>query len=107
MACVDADRLCRAYETALARLLAERYADGYWTGELSTSALSTATAISALKLVQDQSHSAGKFDVLIAGGIDWLTAHQNPDGGWGDTVQSVSNISTSMLVRAAFLITRS
>ena len=44
--------LNRAYQTALAALLAERIPDGYWVGELSTSALSTATAVSALALVQ-------------------------------------------------------
>jgi squalene-hopene/tetraprenyl-beta-curcumene cyclase len=33
-----------------------------------------------------------------------LSAHQNPDGGWGDTIKSISNISTSMLCRAAFEI---
>ncbi len=32
-------------------------------------------------------------------------AHQNPDGGWGDTDKSLSNIATTMLVRAAFQLT--
>ena len=45
------DRLESAYQTALAALLAERTADGHWVGELSTSALSTATAVMALHLV--------------------------------------------------------
>lgn len=39
---------------------------------------------------------------LIAGGLRWLADHQNDDGGWGDTVLSHSNISTSMLVNAVF-----
>jgi squalene-hopene/tetraprenyl-beta-curcumene cyclase len=98
------DRLGSAYQTALAALLAERNAGGYWTGELSTSALSTATAVSALALVQRHAHGP-RFDALIAGGIAWLATHQNPDGGWGDTVKSISNISTTMLCRAAFHIT--
>src|SRR5690606_8270567 len=38
---------------------------------------------------------------LISGGIRYLADHQNADGGWGDTDRSVSNISTTMLVRAA------
>jgi squalene-hopene/tetraprenyl-beta-curcumene cyclase len=46
-------------------------------------------------------HADPRFTPLIDGGIAWLQSHQNPDGGWGDTVLSVSNISTSMLVRAA------
>ena len=39
-------RLEAAYQTALAALVKERHPDGYWVGELSTSALSTATAVS-------------------------------------------------------------
>jgi squalene-hopene/tetraprenyl-beta-curcumene cyclase len=35
-------------------------------------------------------------------GLAWLAAHQNPDGGWGDTTQSLSNISTTALCWAAF-----
>ncbi len=42
---VDPHRLEKAYQTALAALLAERHPDGYWVGELSTSALSTAVAV--------------------------------------------------------------
>jgi squalene-hopene/tetraprenyl-beta-curcumene cyclase len=39
---------------------------------------------------------------LVGGGLRWLSEHQNADGGWGDTVKSLSNISTTMLCRAAF-----
>ncbi len=90
-----------AYRKALDALLAKRHPDGYWLGELSSSALSTATAVGALSLVQRQS-GTNHHDALIAGGLAWLEAHQNPDGGWGDTVKSLSNISTTMLCRAAF-----
>jgi squalene-hopene/tetraprenyl-beta-curcumene cyclase len=96
----DPDRLRRAYQTAHAALLAERTPQGFWVGELSTSALSTAVAVSALSLVQKAGH--GDFAGLIAGGLAWLESHQNADGGWGDTVRSFSNISTTMLCRAAF-----
>ncbi len=99
------ERLERAYQTALAALLAERTPEGHWVGELSTSALSTATAVSALALVQRSTTAHGNFDALIAGGLAWLAAHQNADGGWGDTVRSFSNISTTMLCRAAFHLT--
>jgi squalene-hopene/tetraprenyl-beta-curcumene cyclase len=104
---LDQARLDAAYQTALAALLAERTPDGHWVGELSTSALSTATAVSALALVQRDSPAPGSHDNLIAAGITWLAAHQNADGGWGDTVKSISNISTTMLGRAAFHITGS
>jgi squalene-hopene/tetraprenyl-beta-curcumene cyclase len=101
----DRERLEAAYQTALAALLAERTPEGHWVGELSTSALSTATAVSALALVQKQVAPHNQHDALIAGGLAWLAEHQNADGGWGDTVKSLSNISTSMLCRAAFHIT--
>ena len=97
----DLGRIEAAYQKSLTALLAERNADGYWTGELSSSALSTATAISALALVQKQT-GLRSHDQLIANGLAWLAKHQNADGGWGDTVKSFSNISTTMLCRAAF-----
>jgi squalene-hopene/tetraprenyl-beta-curcumene cyclase len=102
---IDASRLDRAYQTALAALLAERHPEGYWIGELSTSALSTAVAVSALALVQKATAIYGSFIPLIENGVSWLAAHQNADGGWGDTVKSFSNISTTMLCRAAFHLT--
>jgi squalene-hopene/tetraprenyl-beta-curcumene cyclase len=102
MSHVDLARLESAYQTALAALLAERTPEGHWVGELSTSALSTATAVSALALVQRATAALGNFDPLIGGGLAWLAAHQNADGGWGDAVRSFSNISTTMLCRAAF-----
>lgn len=99
------ERLEAAYQTALAALLAERTPEGHWVGELSTSALSTATAVSALALVQKHGSPRHQIDGLILGGMQWLVRNQNADGGWGDTVRSISNISTSMLCRAAFHLT--
>ncbi len=95
-------RLEAAYQRSLTALLAERLPEDYWAGELSTSALSTATAVSALALVKRHGPTADQFGRLISGGLRWLAEHQNPDGGWGDTLKSISNISTSMLGRAAF-----
>ncbi|AWM42268.1 squalene--hopene cyclase [Gemmata obscuriglobus] len=94
---MPAERLRTAYRTARAALLAERVPEGHWVGELSTSALSTATAVMALHLVNPFTHRE-----LIDAGRKWLAEHQNADGGWGDTVKSFSNISTTMLCRAAF-----
>lgn len=36
----------------------------------------------------------------------WLLAHQNSDGGWGDTDRSHSNIATTFLVIAAVRFTQ-
>jgi squalene-hopene/tetraprenyl-beta-curcumene cyclase len=37
--------------------------------------------------------------------LAWLVSHQNSDGGWGDTSASKSNLSTTLLVVAAFHLT--
>ena len=39
---------------------------------------------------------------LLSRGLDWLSRHVNPDGGWGDTDLSMSNLSTTALCWAAF-----
>ena len=100
------DRLKRGHETVATALLSEAIPGGHWEGELSSSPLSTATAIAALTLtIQQQPHWASQLQPLIDGGLRWLAEHQNADGGWGDTVLSHSNISTSMLAYSAFHMT--
>ena len=85
--------LNRTIATLTQRLLEYRNTDGHWEGRLASSALSTATATIALKLAHHDAH--------IQAGLSWLRAHQNTDGGWGDTVLSASNLSTTLLVWAA------
>ncbi len=92
-----AARLAAALRTATQALTAELNAEGHWEGELSSSALSTATAVTALAAVDREAHGS-----LISGGLHWLAANANADGGWGDTVRSRSNISTTALCWAAF-----
>jgi squalene-hopene/tetraprenyl-beta-curcumene cyclase len=109
---LDRARLDAAYRTGLDALLKERHPDGYWIGELSSSALSTATAVMALHLTSAPLSPPGRgvgaegrsHADLIERGLAWLVSHQNPDGGWGDTDKSYSNISTTMLCRAAFYL---
>ena len=101
---LDTNQLESAYQTALSALLAERTPEGYWVGELSTSALSTATAVSAMSLVSKLSTQHSALSTLVVNGLAWLAQNQNADGGWGDTIKSISNISTTMLCRAAFHI---
>jgi squalene-hopene/tetraprenyl-beta-curcumene cyclase len=83
-------------DNARAALLAERNEAGYWEGHLSSSALSTATAIVALHFVDAIEHESA-----ISSGIAWLIENQNQDGGWGDTTLSFSNISTTLLCWSA------
>jgi prenyltransferase beta subunit len=78
------------------KLLAERNAAGFWTGKLSSSALSTAVAIVALKA----GGQAGDVK-RIRDGFDWISKNINDDGGFGDTPGSISNISTTLLCYAA------
>ena len=109
---IDHEQLKSAFETAKGLLLAECRNDPgelpHWEGELSTSALSTATVVMALQQVCDAGRTAADysleadFSALIRGGLNWLAEHQNEDGGWGDTVKSLSNISTTMLTHAVF-----
>ena len=94
-----------AFQTTLGLLLKERKDDGHFVGELSASALSTATAVSALSfylnrktLSVDQRQT---IEQTIEASIAWILNQQNEDGGWGDTDKNYSNISTTMLVEAA------
>ena len=91
------DGLSAALGVATDALLAEMTPAGHWVGELSSSALSTATAVVALAQVGREADAS-----LIRGGLRWLAEKQNADGGWGDTVKSKSNISTTALCWAAF-----
>jgi squalene-hopene/tetraprenyl-beta-curcumene cyclase len=91
--------LREAYESARSALLAWQTPEGCWRGELSPSALATATAVSAFSVV-----SRERFADFIRRGVAWLAAHQNADGGWGDTPESRSNLSTTMLAEAALLL---
>jgi squalene-hopene/tetraprenyl-beta-curcumene cyclase len=80
-------------DALVGRLLEQRYPAGHWEGRLSSSALSTATAVVALATVGTSP--------FVTRGVAWLVEHQNSDGGWGDTVLSRSNISTTALAWAA------
>ncbi len=80
-------------------LLQERNPHGHWDGELSSSALSTATAVVALSLTDPQ-----KYQQHIHQGLQWLNQYQNKDGGWGDSILSPSNISTTTLAWAAYAV---
>ncbi len=69
-------------------------ASGVWSGELSSSALSTALASAAM------SCSDVRYHPLAKRGARWLVESVNSDGGWGDTTISRSNLSTTLIVVA-------
>lgn len=107
------ERFSATCRNARRTLLSWRGEHGHWEGELSSSALSTATAIIALEsFLIDSNQPTSAFRELpremretieqqIAAGRAWLVQHQNGDGGWGDTTISLTNISTTALVWAA------
>ncbi|MCF7849333.1 MAG: hypothetical protein K9M45_10810 [Kiritimatiellales bacterium] len=82
-----------ALQNARGRLLAELLPGGRWEGALSSSALATAVASFALK-------QAGRSD-LATRGFQWLETHRNEDGGWGDSPESPSNFTATLLCRCA------
>lgn len=102
----SADGFKSLLENASRSLLSQRNDSGYWDGELSSSALSTAIAVCALEafVAENQRLTADQQSIIkdrIVRGLTWLVHHQNTDGGWGDTTKSHSNISTTLLVWGA------
>jgi squalene-hopene/tetraprenyl-beta-curcumene cyclase len=78
------------------QLKAKRSPGDIWRGELSSSAISTAVSVFALHKT-DKERYAG----LIRNGVRWLRATMQPDGSWGDTVESRSNMTATLLSYAA------
>ena len=101
---LDLTALDRTFRATREQLLAERTAAGHWVGALAPSALSTATAVWALAMADRArpEKGPGPFVTIVGRGLDWLAANRNEDGGWGDTTLSKSNLSTTVLVWAAF-----
>lgn len=93
------DSLRESYDALRMRVLGMRdSATGVWTGKLSSSALGTALAVVALSDGEEPDRR------LREAGAAWLVAHANADGGWGDTVASVSNLSTTLIAAAALRV---
>lgn len=78
------------------RLIKEQNSQGFWTGRLASSALSTAVALVVLKMEEGDTN-----DERIISGLQWLHDKVNKDGGFGDTPESASNVSSSLLCYAA------
>lgn len=109
------DRCIQARNTLEQRFAELRGTSDHWTGQLSTSALSTATAVSALSMCvshcqserwdaasEEPNYAVSVWRDQIERGCLWLSKAQNSDGGFGDTDRSKSNIATTYLVIAAW-----
>lgn len=75
-------------------ILSHRSEDGFFEGHLSSSAVSTAVACVALELFGGQ-------DNAVSEGQKWLLSHQNPDGLYGDSPESPSNLTATFLAYSA------
>ena len=96
----DIDNLLKDSLTRLERMLiGELQSGACWRGRLSSSALSTAVAMFALSKVDSV-----KYYGHVQKAARWLLENVNPDGGWGDTTDSPSNMSTTLLVWSALSV---
>lgn len=75
-----------------ARLKAKRTDNGIWRGYLSSSPISTSVAVFALQRI-----NAERYADHIERGIDWLLSAMHDDGSWGDTLESPSNLTATLL----------
>ena len=73
-------------------LLSRRDASGMWRGALSSSAISTSVSVFALYLIDRD-----KYQEEIARGTEWLLKTMKEDGSWGDSVESPSNMTATLL----------
>ena len=81
-------------------LLTKRAQGGIWRGQLSSSAISTAVAIFALRQID-----ANRYAETIRRGAEWLLRTMQADGSWGDSIESPSNMTATLLTYAALFAT--
>jgi squalene-hopene/tetraprenyl-beta-curcumene cyclase len=82
-------------------LLSTRNENGIWDGRLSSSALSTAVASFGLWMYDKNANAD-----FIRQGLLWLKNNINDDGGFGDSIKSESNLSTTLLCWSALSIVK-
>ncbi len=77
-------------------LLFNRNGEGVWDGELSSSAISTSVACFALYSIDKD-----KYAPRISKAVEWLHGDMKSDGSWGDSHESPSNMTSTLLSFAA------
>lgn len=88
MKTVFEQRLADAYQRVRHDVLSERVNGTHWVGQLSSSALATATTVSALALVRRHDPTQTGLSPIIENGLRYLIRSVRADGGWGDTDRS-------------------
>ena len=99
---IDLQQLEIAIKYSEKRLLKAKNSTGFWEGYLSSSAVSTSVACFAL-WKYDKVDNQSK----IIKAIEWLCTNINNDGGWGDSPESDSNLSATLLAWSALSIVKS
>lgn len=90
------EQLNEMIQVVTERLLSRRTPGGIWRGRLSSSAISTSVALFALHQIDAQT-----YDPYIRKGADWLKKTMRPDGSWGDSPESPSNLTATLLSYAS------
>lgn len=73
-------------------LLQRRTPDGKWRGHLSSSAISTSASLFALHMIDKAQYTSH-----IDKGVQWLLQSMHKDGSWGDSLESPSNMTATLL----------
>lgn len=89
---MNIDKLKEMQADAMERLMKSRSEDGIWRGELSSSAISTSVSVFALQRIDSE-----KYSREIENGVCWLHKTMKADGSWGDSVESPSNMTATLL----------
>ena len=93
---MNREQLDELIRSAQGKLEEKRLADGSWRGSLSSSAISTAVATYALFLIDRE-----KYETQVRRGAEWLLSTMKWDGSWGDSEESPSNMTATLLAYAA------
>lgn len=89
---METEKLKEMQADAIERLMKSRSEDGMWRGSLSSSAISTAVSVFALQRIDSD-----KYATHIHAGVCWLQQTMKEDGSWGDSVESPSNMTATLL----------
>ena len=86
------EQLQEMWQDAYGRLMRCRTSSGMWNGRLSSSAIATSVSVFALQRIDSEQYAP-----YIASGVKWLHSTMNADGTWGDSVESPSNMTATLL----------
>ena len=86
--------------TLRTELLQARTPGEMWKGRLSSSAISTSVAVFALYLIDKE-----RYAPYIRKGVEWLKSTMQNNGSWGDSIESPSNMTATLLSYACLFAT--